>query len=626
LSICIALVFGFSDNPDKQLKIYWLVFMCVIFALRFWDVCYWKMKLSGHDYNPSQPMLRFKASRYLTAFTLSAYSILFFDSMDIIELACTIVVMSAMAGGAATVLAANKGLVLSYPFILLTPISLLGLLSTENYQNIFGVLGLVFVALMFFSAKRAYQFTTESILIKNQHADLLEQMELKNQEVSEVNANLEEKVKERTEQILELSNIDPLTKLFNRTAFSENLKELLTLSKLHNKKLAVLFIDLDGFKSINDSHGHAIGDKVLVETARRLLSLIEEQHCLCRWGGDEFLITLPDSHVDQASQFAKLLIVLLSQPIKVEHHVLTVGATVGIAMYPDHGSDQEHLITLADTAMYVQKQTAKSDVCVFTEKMRETLNRDIMLKEGLAQAIKRKELFMVFQPVINSQSGKVGFCEALLRWELNGELVSPGEFIPIAEQHGLIHSIGAWVLRESCHIAANWSFDKTVYVSVNVSVEQVIQGDLVSIVNDALHSSGLPAKNLHIEITESIFAESLDYVLEQIKALQALDIKISLDDFGTGFSSLAVLQSLSADVVKIDQSFISSIDQGGKAIIKATQYLANELGYTVVAEGVETKTQADTLSAMGIESLQGFYFSKPMKVDKLASWHKEFMN
>ena len=295
-------------------------------------------------------------------------------------------------------------------------------------------------------------------------------------------------------------------------------------------------------------------------------------------------------------------------------------------MFPDHGSDQEHLITLADTAMYVQKQTAKSDVCVFTEKMRETLNRDIMLKEGLAQAIKRKELFMVFQPVINSQSGKVGFCEALLRWELNGELVSPGEFIPIAEQHGLIHSIGAWVLRESCHIAANWSFDKTVYVSVNVSVEQVIQGDLVSIVNDALHSSGLPAKNLHIEITESIFAESLDYVLEQIKALQALDIKISLDDFGTGFSSLAVLQSLSADVVKIDQSFISSIDQGGKAIIKATQYLANELGYTVVAEGVETKTQADTLSAMGIESLQGFYFSKPMKVDKLASWHKEFMN
>ena len=202
--------------------------MCVIFALRFWDVCYWKMKLSGHDYNPSQPMLRFKASRYLTAFTLSAYSILFFDSMDIIELACTIVVMSAMAGGAATVLAANKGLVLSYPFILLTPISLLGLLSTENYQNIFGVLGLVFVALMFFSAKRAYQFTTESILIKNQHADLLDQMELKNQEVSEVNANLEEKVKERTEQILELSNIDPLTKLFNRTAFSENLKELLT--------------------------------------------------------------------------------------------------------------------------------------------------------------------------------------------------------------------------------------------------------------------------------------------------------------------------------------------------------------------------------------------------------------
>lgn len=386
----------------------------------------------------------------------------------------------------------------------------------------------------------------------------------------------------------------------------------------------MLFIDLDGFKTINDSHGHAIGDKVLVETATRLSSQAKKLQCLCRWGGDEFLIILQNSDVEEAREFAKQLIIALSQPIEVEHQVLTVGATIGIAMFPEHGTNEVQLITLADTAMYVQKQTAKSDVCVFTEQMRETLHRQIKLKEGLAKALINDEFYVVFQPVIDSKSGKVGFCEALLRWDLNGEPISPDEFIPVAEQHGLIHSIGAWVLNQSCQLAANWSFDGSVELSVNVSVAQLMHGDLVSVVESALHCSGFPARNLHIEITESIFAEDIDYVLEQMKALQEIDIKVSVDDFGTGFSSLALLQSLSADVVKIDKSFIDSMDRGGKAIIQATQYMASELGYSVVAEGVETKVQADVLSAMGIESLQGFYFSKPMKIDKLDSWHKTF--
>ena len=626
LSICLALVFGFPDNPNQSVKIYWFIFMCVLFACRYWDMRHWQKKLKGHNYNPSKPMLRFAVARYLTAFAMSAYSVVFFNSMDITELACTIVIISAMAGGAATVLAADKWLSLSYAFILLTPISLLCLISDVDYQKIFGALGLIFVVVMFSSARRSSQFTAESILIKNQHADLLEQMEQKNLEISEVNASLEAKVKKRTEQILELSNIDPLTKLFNRNAFSENLKLLIDSSKLHETKLAVLFIDLDGFKSINDSHGHAIGDKVLVETAKRLSSQAEKQHCLCRWGGDEFLIALQDSEVEKAREFAKQLITVLSQPIKIEHHELTVGATIGIAMYPEHGTNEVQLITLADTAMYVQKQTTKSDVCIFTEQMRDTLHRQIKLKEGLAQALKNEEFYMVFQPVIDSQSAEVGFCEALIRWDLNGESISPTEFIPVAEQHGLIHSIGAWVLHQSCQLAANWSFDKTVDLSVNVSVAQLMHGDLVSVVENALHHSGFAANNLHIEITESIFAEDIDYVLEQMKALQELGIKVSVDDFGTGFSSLALLQSLSADVVKIDRSFIHTIDKGGKAIIQATQYMAKELGYSVVAEGVETKVQADALSKMGIESLQGFYFSKPMKIDELAAWHKAFKN
>jgi len=624
LSISLALVFGFSDNPDKPIKIYWFLVMCVLLVWRFWDMRHWHKELKGSQYNPSEPMLRFAINRYLTAFALSAYSVIFFNSMDVIELACTLVIMSAMAGGAATILAANKWLAHSYAFILLLPVSILCLFAAEDYQNILGTLGGVFALGMFSSAKRSHQFTTESILIKNQHADLLNEMKLKNQEISEVNANLEAKVKKRTEQIFELSNIDPLTKLFNRTAFSKNLKSLINSSKMHNKKFAVLFIDLDGFKSINDAHGHAVGDQVLVETAKRLRLQIEEQQFICRWGGDEFLIALQGNLVDKADEVAKQLISVLSQPMEIEHHILTVSATIGISMYPEHGSDETQLIALADTAMYVQKQITKSDACLFTEQMRESLSREIKLKEGLTQALKNDELFVVFQPVIESQSGKVGFCEALLRWEHGGEFISPNEFIPVAEQHGLIHAIGAWVLHESCQLAVNWTFDDTVHVSVNVSVAQVMRGDLVSIVKSALHNSGLPAKNLHLEITESIFSEDIDYVLEQTKTLQRLDVKVSVDDFGTGFSSLALLQSLSPDIVKIDRCFIATIDQGGKAIIQATQYMAKELGYSVVAEGVETKAQADVLSAIGIESLQGFYFSKPMKVEELPAWHKKF--
>jgi len=626
LSISLALVFGFPDNPDQPLKVYWILLICALLLWRYRDMYYWQKNLKGTEYNARKPMQQFVINRYFTAITLGIYPIIFLDKMDVIELACTITIMSAMAGGAATILAANKWLALSYALILILPVSILCLFAPESYQNILGLLGSIFAVVMLYSAKRSHEFTAESILIKNKHADLLDEMVLKNNKISEINSNLETKVKQRTEQILELSNIDPLTKLFNRTSFSESLKSLITSSKAENKKLAVLFVDLDGFKSINDAHGHAVGDEILIETAKRLKSHIKDKKCMCRWGGDEFLIILQDNLVDQAYQLAKQLIHVLSQPINVHPHILEVGATIGISIYPDHSVDEAQLIALADTAMYAQKQIAKSNACLFTEEIKASLNKELMLKDGLIQALKNEQLFVVFQPVINSNSGKVSFCEALLRWKYGSNLISPNEFIPVTEQHGLIHSIGSWVLHESCRLAANWTFDSSVNVSINVSIAQFMRGDLLDVVKSALHSSGLPAKNLHLEITESIFSEDIDYVLEQTKALQKLNIKVSIDDFGTGFSSLALLQSISADIVKIDRRFIASMDKGGEAIIQATQYIANELGYSVVAEGIETKEQADILSEMGIDSLQGFYFSKPMKVEQLPAWHKTFTN
>ncbi|MCF2949098.1 EAL domain-containing protein [Paraglaciecola aquimarina] len=596
--------------------------MCLLLTYRLADLFYWQTKLRGSQYDVSAPMRRFIVGRYLTAFTLSVYSILFFDSMDVIELSCTLVVMSAMAGGAATVLAANKALSLSYAAILLIPLSLLCLFSTEDHHNIFGVLGFVFVGVMMSSARLSSKFTMDSILIKNQNSDLLKEMELKNAEIAESNLNLEEKVKSRTQEILTISRLDPLTKLFNRNAFSESLKLLIAKAEKENKPLALLFIDLDGFKNINDSHGHAVGDDVLTSIAHRLYMQAQNHEFLCRWGGDEFLIALQHRDEIEAKEFSTKLIHLLSQPIRVNSNSLSVGATIGIAMYPKHSKNEQELIELADTAMYAQKQTSKSDVRVFNDVMRESINRENRLKDGLSRALQMQQMYVTYQPVIDSQTGQVCFCEALLRWKLDGELIPPNEFIPIAEQNGFIHDIGSWVLQQACKVATKWTFDNTVNLSVNVSVSQLMHNNMLDVLEKTLKESGFPAEKLHIEITESIFVEDIQLAIQKIKALQKLKIKVSVDDFGTGFSSLSLLQSIAADVVKIDKNFIASMAEGGTAVIQATQHMAKELGYSVVAEGVETKAQADALISMGIQSLQGYYYSKPMRQEELENWHE----
>ncbi|GAB3480473.1 putative bifunctional diguanylate cyclase/phosphodiesterase [Marinomonas epiphytica] len=617
------MVFAFPYHPEKQLKIYWFIFMCLVFLVRYWDMRIWKTQLKDHDYDVKTPLNRFVAIRYVSAFSLGAYSILFMPSMELIELVCTLVIMSAMAGGAITVLAAHKGLTYSYAPILLLPVSAQCLLAPEGYMNTLGVLGVIFTLVIFSSAKSAHQFTIKSIKMKHQNSDLLEQMALKNQEIVEANASLESQVKKRTEKILELSNLDALTKLSNRHAFTQHLNHFIDRCQASNTQLALLFVDLDGFKGINDAHGHSVGDDLLVVMANRLSLQVEPQH-VCRWGGDEFLLALENTDENAAIEFAQQLICFLSKPVLIEHNELTVGATIGIAMYPDHSVSATELIALSDTAMYVKKQSAKSEVCVFNEHMKQAIQRQAQLREGLAQAIKNNEIFVVFQPVIDVQSNTVSFCEALLRWRYQGQLVSPMEFIPAAEKHGLIHSIGEWVLQESCNMAANWCFDRSVHLSVNISVAQVMKGDLVSQVQQALQQSGFPSTNLHLEITESIFAEDINFVIDQVRALQAIGVKVSIDDFGTGFSSLALLQSLSADIVKIDRRFIQSWHEGGMAIIQATQYIADELGYRLVIEGVESQQQVDSLKALGIECIQGFYFSQPMPVEALPAWLEAF--
>ncbi len=628
-----TLAFGFLGNPQLFEKRVWFFSMLTIFVLRFFDFFNWHQHKQQNTIDPQKMLIRFRVGAYLTGIAWGIYTVYFFESMSLIEFATTVVIMASLAGGASSVLAADRVLVMTYAGLVLIPLSVRGALSDEAHHQLLSILGIVFSLVMAITSKKTAAFTKNAILTKNLNLDLvhrqtalLDKMESQNTEINEINQSLEKKVEKRTQDIFRLSNIDPLTGLSNRNAFSKNLNAQIESAsfRVPQPNIAVLFIDLDGFKAINDAHGHVIGDKVLKLSAQRLLNLSDDNISVCRWGGDEFIVAVQNSNEEQAKTFANDIIKALSEAIVLTHHELYVGATIGISMFPEHSQNVDDLILLADTAMYEQKQKNKSNALVFTASMRESLIREQQLAEGLSLALKRHELYLVYQPIIDTSTNACAYFEALLRWDLNGKTIPPAEFIPIAEHHAYIHEIGNWVLNKACEQAASWDLGPTLGVSVNVSIVQIMHKDIVQQVDAALASSGLKPQHLFLEITESIFASNINQVIDVVEKLKALGVNVSVDDFGTGFSSLSILQSLAVDIVKIDRAFVSNFAAGGEAIIQATQHIANELDYAVTVEGVETEEQRQALEEMGVKYLQGYYFAKPMRPRELRLWHDSY--
>jgi len=341
-------------------------------------------------------------------------------------------------------------------------------------------------------------------------------------------------------------------------------------------------------------------------------------------GGDEFLVALPNTGEDKAITLAENLIEQLSLPYVFSSYRLTIGATIGIALYPDHSKDSNHLIQLADTAMYYCKKNALGTAGFFSDHLGEQLFREQMIKEGLSTAIELDQLRLNFQPIVCAKNQEIKAFEALLRWQYRDESIPPSDFIPIAEQYGLIRDIGRWVLRTACERAMTWQQEQPIAVSVNVSIIQLNDVDFIDIVNEALERSRLPAQLLHIEITESVFASDKKALLKSIRTLQSKGIQVSVDDFGTGYSSLSVIQEVKVNTIKIDRSFVKSLDNKGIAIINAVLQIASTLEYQVVAEGIETVQQADLLADMNVDYLQGYYFSKPMEAGKVIDYIKHY--
>ena len=425
------------------------------------------------------------------------------------------------------------------------------------------------------------------------------------------------------ERIHRLAHYDATTELPNRVLLQDRLLHAINRAARVGSQLALLFLDLDGFKLINDTHGHAAGDEVLRQVGARLMSRLRKIDVVARIGGDEFAVVLGD--VDQASDVQAIcdqLLAVVTEPYELNGEQNRVTTSIGIALYPDDGRDVPSLLKHADTAMYQAKERGKNRYVFYEAEMNRRAEERLQLTQELRRALERKELSLCYQPQYDLASGKLVGVEALVRWkDQHGEMVPPARFIPVAEDSGLIIELGAWVMREACHQAQQWCEQRLNFgrLSVNVSGRQFQDEGLQTTVTEALAASGLAANRLELEITESWVMEGPFRAEKQMRALSRMGISLAIDDFGLANSSMAYLKRFPVEKLKIDRSFIRDIpdDQEDAAIVSAIVAMGHSLDLRVVAEGVETAEQSAYLRSTGCDEAQGYLFGRPVPSDEL---------
>lgn len=432
---------------------------------------------------------------------------------------------------------------------------------------------------------------------------------------------LAESLERANDKLLQAALHDPLTQLPNRSLLQDRIEQSIEKARRRNHAVAVMFCDLDGFKTVNDAYGHQLGDRLLVKVSQRIGSLLRPQDTLARLGGDEFVIVLPIDEPDDAMVVAERIIAAVAEPFLIEAAELQVTASLGIALYPDDAADERALMANADAAMYHTKQEGRNGYTFFTPSMQVSANHQLRLLQDLRKATERGELLLHYQPKFVAAGAPAVGAEALLRWQ-HPELgmLAPDIFIPIAERSGLILPIGDWVLDQACaqlrawHDAGNphWT------MAVNLSPLQFAAAGLVETVRETLERHGLEASRLTLEITETTAMKNVEASLQILNALTALGVRISIDDFGTGYSSLLYLKRMPATELKIDRAFVRDLEDNAEdaAIVSSIVALGRSLQFNVVAEGVETAGQRDYLSSLGCDQLQGYHLGRPMAPDE----------
>lgn len=448
-------------------------------------------------------------------------------------------------------------------------------------------------------------------------------------------------------QIHNLAYYDLVTGLPNRAQLNEQLRYTLKVATRNDTKFALLFLDLDHFKQVNDTLGHDAGDDLLKQVSARLNSVVRDtdmvstadsaedeepgyQHTVARLGGDEFVVLLGQiNRAEDAARVAERIAQSISNPYLIGDNSVSVTTTIGISVFPADGADSETLMKNADVAMYHAKESGRNGYQFYSREIHEQALARFSMEGELKAAIENEDLTVVYQPKVDVDSGAVIGLEALVRWEHEeyGK-VSPADFIPLAEETGLIIPLGRWVLRHACTQMQTWIDAGTspMTISVNCSSVQFTRSDMIEDIKDAIAHSGLDASLLEIELTESLLLQDIDVGIDILREMKGLGVQVAIDDFGTGFSSLSYLKRLPVDKLKIDKSFVKdlSTDAGDVAIVSAIVTLSHNLNLTVVAEGVETQAQYDILKSFACNEIQGYLISHPMKADEFIVWFKKW--
>jgi diguanylate cyclase (GGDEF)-like protein len=459
---------------------------------------------------------------------------------------------------------------------------------------------------------------------------MLQQIQSRDQELQEIQGQLEEKVEARTRQLTELTKQleyqayhDPLTGLANRTTFDDHLRLAIEQVDRYGGELAVLFLDLDRFKDINDSLGHDVGDKLLVKVAKRFSRCMRSSDTLARLGGDEFGVLLQRlEHAGDAADVARKLTMTIAEPFNIDDYKLHLSTSIGISIYPSDGNSAEVILKNADTAMYSSKERGRNLLTFFSLEMNARAERRLKLENKLRQVLREGGLDVYYQPRCNALTNEIVGVEALVRWfDPDHGPISPGEFIPVAEECGLIANIDEWVLETACHEVKSWYGGRAPEISlaVNFSPVQFVRRDLDKVIDRILKRTDFPGSHLEMEITESLFGLDNDDINQIFEQLVQLDVEIAVDDFGTAYSSLSRLKQLPLHTLKIDQSFVRDLgkDTDDEAIVRTIIALAHNLNLKVVAEGVETELQLQFVRDNGCDTVQGFLFSKPVPGSEL---------
>lgn len=463
--------------------------------------------------------------------------------------------------------------------------------------------------------------------VRQAHEQLEQRVQQRTQELAQSHTRLQAEVAERikVEAIMRnMAHYDAITGLPNRNLLYERLKQAMQQCSRNGEQMALLFLDLDRFKNINDSLGHAVGDVLLRLAGQRLALLLRAHDTLARLGGDEFVVVVPRlTHPLQAQHLAEKLIEAMQEPLVVEGHVLHISTSIGICLCPDDGDDLTILLRNADTAMYQAKAGGRNTYRFYTEHMNVEAAQRYRIESALHIGMNDGELVLYFQPLVDTRSGQIFGAEALLRWQsrLLG-MVQPNQFISVAEETDLIVKLDSWVLRKACQQGAQWyrELGRDWLVAVNLSARQFRRHDLVAFVAEVLTETGLPPHLLELEITESSLMHNVDDVIQRMDALVRLGVHLTIDDFGTGYSSLAYLKRFPVQKLKIDQSFVRGLgdDDNDAAIVKTVIVLAEVLGLDLLAEGVETRAQLHSLQQLGCHRFQGYLFGKPMPAAEFA--------